>query len=58
MFCGVVRDKMRNEILMELFKAQDVLRRLWANATDSEVEKQLKLLDREMTKTINRIGKP
>lgn len=48
---------MTNETLIELFKAQDIVRRLWANATDSEIEKHLKLLDREMTKTINQIGK-
>jgi hypothetical protein len=57
--CGWLRLRlnMTNETLIELFKAQDIVRRLWANATDSEIEKHLKLLDREMTKTINSIGK-
>lgn len=27
------------ETLIELLKAQDIVRRLWANATDSEIEK-------------------
>ncbi len=48
---------MVKETLIELIKAQDIVRRLWANATDLEIEKQLKLLDREMTRAINSIGK-
>lgn len=51
-YCVIKKDQLK-----DLIKAQDIVRRLWANATDSEIEKQLKLLDKEMTKRINSIGK-
>ena len=47
---------MTNETLIRLFEAQDIIRRLWANATDKEIEKKLKQLDKDMLKIINLMG--
>ena len=47
---------MNKEDLIKMFEAQDIVRRLWANTTNRDVENALKELDLHMTEVINLMG--
>lgn len=46
-----------NTQIRELIRSQDIVRQQWANATEPEVSIRLRHLDKEITKTINFLGK-
>jgi hypothetical protein len=48
---------MIKQTLIKLFEAQDIVRLLWAEAGDKLIQDNLRILDKEITKTINKIGK-
>lgn len=45
------------EHVLELIKAQDLIRRAWADLDNTILGKPLREIDRELTKTINQLGK-
>lgn len=46
------------EQILELIKAQDTIRRVWAElTTNNPIEKQLWEISTEITKVINKLGK-
>lgn len=45
------------EHILELIKAQDAIRRAWVQFDNTILGKDLRELDRELTKIINQIGK-
>jgi hypothetical protein len=42
--------------LQELIKAQDIIRQVWVNHKGSSADK-IRQLDKDLTKTINEVGK-
>ena len=51
-------DNMTNkEHVFELIKAQDLVRRAWADLDNTILGKPLREIDRELTKTINQLVK-
>ena len=47
----------KKDTLQELFKAQDIVRKLWYEEKGGEVSKRLKLLDLYMSRMINDLYK-
>ena len=45
------------EHVFELIKAQDLVRRAWADLDNTKVGKPLREIDRDLTKTINELAK-
>jgi hypothetical protein len=46
----------QRDMLLKMFEAQDIIRRLWAESETKELEKRLKELDNKMLKIINILG--
>ena len=45
------------ECILELIKAQNSVRRVWAELENSSAEKTLRDIDHQITKVINELGK-